>query len=103
MIDFVMELFGVSFQQAIARINFDFNLGLSGSRKTSVFQQSKILQERREEQKKLDDFRRVYQSKTVLFREMWLSLKLGIETPLYFMALRELPILENWFEENPWR
>lgn len=102
-IDFVMNLFGISFQQALSRINFDFDLGLSASNVPNIYQNSKFLQEMLKEKKETEKFRSEYQSRTILFRRMWWSLKSGLETPLYFMALRELPMLENWFDENPWR
>lgn len=102
-IDFVMELFGISFSQAIVRINSDFSLGLCGEASASLVQRSKMLEERKKKEEELAKYRSEYESKTVLFRNMWLSLKSGIESPLYFAALKEIPILEYWFEGNPWR
>lgn len=102
-IDFVMKLFDLDFKQALVRINSDFGLGLSASGGPSVEEASRHLQQRAKEQKELEEFRRIYQSKTILHRHMWAALQSGEETPLYFSALRELPILDNWFDENPWR
>lgn len=101
-IDFVMRLFDLSFGQALLRLNTDFGLGLSSSR-PSPSEASRILQERAQKARELEEYRRVYQVHTVLYRAMWLALKRGEETPLYFAALRELPILDYWFEEHPWR
>lgn len=101
-IDFAMLLFGISFGQALLRLNSDFGLGLS-ARGPGPSEASKILQERARAAKELAQDRALYQTYTVLHRAMWLALKSGEETPLYFAALRELPVLEYWFEEHPWR
>lgn len=101
-IDFVMRLFDLSFRQALVRLNTDFQLGLTGEA-PSRGEASRILQERAREAKELAEYRERYKSHTMLYRSMWLALKDGNETPLYFSALRELPILDEWFDEHPWR
>lgn len=102
-IDFAMELFDLNFRQAVLRLNSDFNLGFSSGGEVDVAAASRLLQQRKKEQEELEKFRKVYQSKTVLHRKYWEAIQSGEETPLYFEALRELPIIENWFYENPWR
>ena len=102
-IDFVMELFGLSFRQAVLRLNMDFGLGLSSSGRPSPAEASRILQERAREARELEEYRERYRAHAVLYRAMWLALKSGEETPLYFAALRELPALEDYFDEHPWR
>lgn len=101
-IDFVMQAFGVNFQQAILRLNADFMLGLT-EHKPSRVQVSEIARKREQEARELARFRSEYQSRTTLYRAMWAALQAGEETPIYYAALRELPILDAWFDENPWR
>ena len=102
-IDFAMRLFDLTFRQALLRLNTDFGLGLSSAGRPSQAEASKILQERAKEARELAEYREKYKAHTLLYRAMWLALKEGQESPLYFAALRELPILENWFDEHPWR
>lgn len=101
-VDFTMLLFDISFAQALLRLNSDFGLGLSAHRPGPA-ELSRRHQERVRAAKKLAHDRALYQTHTVLYRAMWLALKSGEETPLYFAALRELPILDHWLEETPWR
>jgi len=101
-IDFVMQMLGISFQQAILRLNADFMLGLT-EHKPSRAQVSEMARKRAQESRELEKFREEYHSRTLLYRAMWMALRDGEETPLYYAALRELPILEAWFDENPWR
>ncbi len=68
-IDFIMKLFGISFSQAIARINYDFGLGLSAGR-PSIVQRSKIATERRHRQQQEQDIRHVYNTVTDEYRRL---------------------------------
>ena len=52
-IDFVMRLFDLNFRQAVLRINADFHLGLT-SGKPDRMERSKVLEARREEQRRKD-------------------------------------------------
>lgn len=101
-IDFVMRLYDLTFAQAVVRLNADFGLGLSADRPDPAAR-SRILQTRAKEARELAEYRREYQSRTALYREMWQALQVGEETPLYFVALRELPILDYWFDEHPYK
>ena len=49
-IDFVMELFGINYQQAVLRINQDFSLGLTGQ-KASRTQLSELARKARQERR----------------------------------------------------
>ena len=101
-IDFVMELFGLSFAQAALRLNEDFVLGLTSKRPTRA-EVSKAVQERLEEALELEMYRREYESRTVLYRALWEAKQGGPSMPLYAEACRELDRLDYWFEEHPWR
>ena len=101
-IDFVMQMLGISFQQAALRLNTDFMLGLT-EHKPSRAQVSEMARKRAQEARELAEFRREYQCRTTLYRAMWVALQAEEETPLYYAALRELPLLDAWFEESPWR
>lgn len=53
-IDFTMRLFGISFRQAVLRLDMDFSLGLTGE-KPNHAARSKILEERRKRQQSILD------------------------------------------------
>lgn len=101
-VDFVMRLFDISFPQACLRLNSDFQLGLSAQRPDRV-QASRIAQERAKAARERDAYEERYQVYTALHRAMWCALRDGTETPLYYEALRYLPVIENWFDEHPYR
>ena len=101
-IDFVMLLFDLSFRQAVLRLNSDFRLGLTGE-KPDRKEASRIAREREQEARELELFRQEYQRRTELYRAMWAALKAEDDTELYYAALKELPILDYWFEEHPYR
>lgn len=102
-IDFVMELFGISFTQAVVRLNADFGLGLTYERPSPI-QQSAVLEARRKEreQKEAADaefFRLAHEHRYLLeakklfapTREAW---EAGAIHPLYLEAVRRLDWLE---------
>jgi DNA primase (bacterial type) len=106
-IDFVMELFNLSFRQAVLRIDSDFRLGLTMS-KPSREEQSAILARKRKEQREKDakeleflvmirDLR--YYQKIV---EMAPPVRDG-ETvwfhPIYVEAVKRLPYINYWLDE----
>ena len=96
-VDFVMELFGISFQQALLRINEDFGLGATRA------EASRAARERSEEAARLNRYRREYESRTVLYRALWEAKQTGPGAPLYATACRELDAMDEWFSQNPWR
>lgn len=101
-VDFVMELFSISFPQALLRLNEDFGLGLTGRRPT----RSEALQaarRRMEEAHNLEAYRREYEARTVLYRALWEAKKTGLSSPLYVFACRELDGMDEWFYEHAWR
>lgn len=106
-IDFVMELFGLTFRQAVLRINADFNLGLTQGKPIAPAL-SRMIEERRAEQRKAEQ-------KKAIFRYMILELwywKEALEVfhptrdwwdvyyhPMYVTALHRLPYIEYWLDE----
>lgn len=108
-VDFVMQLFNLSFPQAVVRLDADFRLGLTAER-PSPGERSKILAERRlasaRARKEREEYYRVarehrywrevekYFSPT---REEWNA---GYVHPLYMKALRRLPELEDYLDRN---
>lgn len=102
-INFVMELFGINFKQAVLRINTDFGLGLNVGGPVDLAEESKYLQQRQAEQRELDAYREEYHKRCVLHRAYWEALKQGETAPLYCEALRNIDALDNWFDEHPWR
>lgn len=101
-IDFAMRLFDLDFRQALLRLNADLCLGLT-EHKPSRAQASEMARKRALEAEKTEIFRREYSNRTTLYRAMWTALRAGEPTPIYYAAMRELPILDEWFFENPYR
>lgn len=111
-IDFVMQLFSLTFPQAVVRLDADFNLGLTAGC-PSPGARSKILEERRAEAERARKEREEYCSAAREHRYWWEvkkyfapsmeELGAGSEPqyhPLYVEALRLLPWLEYWLDEN---
>lgn len=101
-IDFVMDLFDISFQQAILRLNLDFRLGLTGRRPTRA-EVSAAMQERAREQEELSLYRAEYEAKNSRFKALWEAKRTGPDALLYADACKELDYLDCWFQEHPWR
>ena len=107
MIDFVMKLFDITFPQAVIRLSSDFGLDITPRRRPGQ-DASKILKRRAEEkierERKCEEYR--------LFTEeyrYWLeaSKVFSPDTydgvffhPLWCEAVKRLPQLENWLDEN---
>ena len=107
-ISFVMKLFDINFKQAVVRMDADFGLGLIGQDpKEYREQRSKIIEARRleEEQKaKLD----AKYKKVASEHCYWWQVKkefapdpgVTVLHPLFIEALKRLPALEYWLDEN---
>lgn len=102
-IDFVMELYGISFPQAVVRLNSDFGLGLTGQRPDPATR-SKALEERRraqaERERLLAEYDALAKEHLYWFEvqrcfspslEEW---EAGEVHPLYLEAVKRLPALE---------
>lgn len=108
-IDFAMQLFNLNFSQAIVRLDADFNLGLTAQR-PNPGARSKILAERRAEAEAARKEREEYYAAAREHRYWWevkrhfapVAAELGADSahPLYVEALRRLPELENYLDEN---
>lgn len=106
-IDFVMRLFGISFAQACLRINMDFNLGLTGERPSKA-EQSALLEARRREAQEKAAAEALYRQKAAEYRYWWEAQKCfapaassaGYIHPLYAEAVKKLPALEYWLDQN---
>lgn len=101
-IDFAMKLFGITFPQAVLRLNLDFRLGLTAERPTQA-EASKAMRERQRVAQELEKYRREYDSRVALFQAYWAAKKGGEDYPLYAEALIWLPHLDYYFETHPWR
>ena len=102
-INFVMDLFGLNFQQAVLRLNMDFHLGLSVSGRQDPAEAARYLEQKRKEREALEAYREEYRKRTALYRSYVDAIKAGEETPLYFEALKNIDALDDWFEEHEWR
>lgn len=108
-IDFVMQLFNLNFSQAVVRLDADFSLGLTAQRQ-SPGARSEILAQRRAQAEAEQKEREEYYAAAREYR-YWRQVKrhfapTGAEGgadcahPLYVEALRRLPGLENYLNEN---
>lgn len=108
-IDFVMHLYGITFSQAVMRINADFGLGLTSER-PSPTQRAEALERRLKSQRQDEERRAEYYDKArehrywheaqkhfAPSREGW---EAGVIHPLYLEAVRRLPELEWWLNEH---
>ena len=108
-IDFVMKLFDLTFQQAVIRISSDFNLGLTAQKKTKI-ESSRILEERRKQQEEKQALDRKYiemakehcywWEAAKLFAPDELDEKTGYLHPIYAEAVKRLPFLSWWLDEH---
>ena len=105
-IDFVMELFGISFRDACLRLNEDFRLGLT-DRKPTRAEVSARVKARQEEAARREKAAAEYREMSEQHRYWW-NLKKQFEPeegstyihPLYAEALKRLPYLDWWLEEH---
>ena len=107
-IDFTMELFSISFHQAVVRLDADFGLGLTSER-PSPAQRSKALEERsraqREKERREAEYRALARERLYWCEvEQYFAPVLGENGfvwvhSLYAQAVRELPWLEYRLDE----
>lgn len=109
-IDFVMKLFGITFRQAVLRIDVDFGLNLTGQ-KPDFRQRSELQRKRMEKERELAAYRQEYQENCILYRYYFTMLKcteppkpgelLAGEIAQELAAARaNLEYLDYWFEEQ---
>lgn len=106
-IDFVMKLFDITFPQAVIRLSSDFGLDITPRRRAGQ-EASKILKRRAEEEIERERKCEEYRLFTEEYR-YWLeaSKVFSPDTydgvffhPLWCEAVKRLPQLENWLDEN---
>ena len=106
-VDFAMELFGISFRQACIRLSQDFGLDLTPRRRTTL-EASKVLAERRTEAERMERKLQEYNAMAAEHRYWWEITKYfapvasdnGWIHPFYAEAIKRLPYLEYWLDEN---
>jgi len=112
-IDFVMMLFDIEYTDALARLNADFQLGLTEDKPDPS-----ALAQRRREREKQDRRRRLYEAeyrrRSDEYRRLWWAMvnkapvavggdmdaAMNAVDPEYVEACMKLDALEWWFEEN---
>lgn len=111
-IDFVMELFGLTFPQACLRLNTDFHLGLAeeedpeeARRRREAARRARELEERRrrqaeEEYRAVAAERRYYTDVMKYCAPGPADAAAGYIHPLFGEALRRLPELDWWLDEH---
>lgn len=106
-IDFAMRYFGISFREACLRLNEDFHLGLSDNKPSRAEISARLQAREKEDAKKEADSAAYYQ--VVEEHRRLLALKKALAPnrdaadyihPLYAEAVKRLPYLEWWLEEN---
>ena len=108
-IDFVMELFGVSFRQAVVRLDADFGLGLTNER-PSPSQRAEALRRRQEAERQAElerteyfaaaEEHRYWHEVQKWFRPTQEQWEAGWIHPLYMEAIHRLPALEHYLNEH---
>lgn len=101
-IDFVMQLFGLSFKDACVRLNSDFRLGLTDD-KPDAAAVAQRRRERDEAEKRRAAYVAEYERQTERHRRLWAAKIAGIEHPDYGEACRDLAGLDWWFYTHPWK
>lgn len=100
-IDFVMQLFRISFSAAVVRLNADFSLGLTNEAPDP----REVLRRRtelREAERKRAAHEAEYISKASTFRRLWAAkLRGDPNDPEYVEACKRLDALDAWFMEHP--
>lgn len=105
-IDFVMQLYGIDFAQAVIRISSDFGLDLTVRRAPSHIE-AKIITERKQKEREQQEAEEEYNRMTQEYRRLWEAKReFAPETflsgiyihPLYAEALQRLPYLEYWLD-----
>ena len=107
MIDFVMQLYDITFPQAVIRLSSDFGLDIT-PRRRAPSEASRVLKERQEEaakkEKEDEEYKRVAEE-----HRYWheVSIVFAPEPeypeffhPLWCEAVKRLPQLENWLDEH---
>lgn len=110
-IDFVMRLFNISFQQACIRLNTDFGLNLlAEERKTSRAELQALAEARQREEERKAAANLEYQEKAAEYR-YWVEVReyfaptdldadVGYIHPLFAEAIKRIPLLEYWLDQN---
>lgn len=108
-IDFVMKLFDLGFRQACLRLNMDFNLRLTEEQTDRRTASAVVEARKRAEREKAArdaEYRQMaaehlywWQAKQ-LFSPSEEDMTAGFIHPLYAEAVKQLPILEDWLDEN---
>ena len=98
-ISLVMQLFGLSFRQALMKLNTDFCLGLS-AHKPSMRERQQMM-ENRKVQKAYEEWqgekKRLYRGLSAYHRELWRRIASGQTDEDIVMLQKEI---EAWLDEN---
>lgn len=109
-IDFVMQLYNITFPQAVIRLSSDFGLDVTPRRRTKK-ERSEILERRRQEQEDREKEREEYMRVAEEHR-YWHEVSVVFAPdkshpdyfhPLYCEAVKRLPALEWWLDEHLFR
>ena len=99
-IDFVMELFGLRFPDAVVRLNADFRLGLSAA-KADPRDVARLQEKRAREKAEREAQDREYMEKVREFRRLNDAMKNAPpDSEEFAEACHKLPALEAWLDEN---
>lgn len=106
-IDFVMQVFGINFRQALVRICNDFGIQRTSDAPGDI---SELQRRRAREQRERISWQRDYNRRCAEYRRLRQALtdkrpKPGDERldPEYAEALHTLPYLDHWFEHNRYK
>ena len=98
-VSLVMQLFGLSFRQALMKLNTDFCLGLS-AHKPSIRERQQMMESRKVQKAyegMMDKRKRLYRGLSVYHRELWRRITSGEADEGTVMLQQEV---EAWLDEN---
>lgn len=98
-IDFVMQLFNLSFKQAIVKVNYDFSLGLL-NRSLTRSERERMRKQERERKQEIEDERRAREEKDNVY---WKLLDIWIENDKITSQYKGLSKCAFDYPEEYWK
>jgi len=109
-IDFVMHIYGLSFTAACVKLVSDFNLDVVVPGRPGMREIAAAREVAREKKLKRDRFELEYLLNTYEYRRRWKAYIFDAPVTIgdaisdaYAEACKRIPVLDQWFEDHPYR